>query len=148
MTFHIKLEKGRNSFSRYWHPKFMPEKLIFRNITSVSKLYMAYRSPKSTCTFPHKYTQLRSLVLVLWETYNIFLFFTFSQKTDNVFWQSIKNKGYLTVNTFPNYAYVSSYFHFKSFAWKRDWTISEKWHKVRLWVGPFSKALTDFYKFH
>ena len=96
----------------------MPEKLIFRNITSVSKLYMAYRSTKSTCTFPHKYTQLRSLVLVLWETYNIFLFFTFSQKTDNVSWQSIKNKGYLTVNTFPNYAYVSSYFSFQKFCMK------------------------------
>ena len=30
----------------------------------------------------------------------------------------------LTVNTFPNYAYVSSYFELKSFPWKRDWTIS------------------------
>ena len=54
----------------------------------------------------------------------------------------------LTVNTFPNYAYVSSYFELKSFPWKRDWTISQNKQMVRLWVRPFLKPLTEFYISH
>ena len=73
--------------------------------------------------FPHSYAWLRSLFLDkthLCETSNIFYLvkYDFSQKTGDVIWKFIKNKGYLTVNTFPNYAYASSYFDLKSFAWK------------------------------
>ena len=83
MTFHIKhrgegggWEEGwlwRTSFSRYWSLKFMPEKLIFHNMTSVSKFYMAYRSPNGTCTFPHSYAASFSIKLVSCETNNLFL---------------------------------------------------------------------------
>ena len=31
------------------------KKLIFHNIISVSKRYMAYRRPNGTCTIPHSY---------------------------------------------------------------------------------------------
>ena len=62
----------RTSISRYWHLKSMPQKLIFHNITSVSKLYMSYRSPGSACTFPHSYAALFSRKGILCETNNIF----------------------------------------------------------------------------
>ena len=51
----------------------MPEKLIFHNMSSVSKLYIAYRSPKGTCTFPHSYAASFSIKLVLCDTNNLFL---------------------------------------------------------------------------
>ena len=40
------------------------------------------------------------------------------------------------VKIFTNYAYVSSYFSFKSYAWKRDWTISLKPQWLRLSARP------------
>ena len=63
----------RTSFSRYRSLKFMPKKLIFHNVTSVSKRYMANRSPNGTCTFPHSYADSFSIKLILCETNNLFL---------------------------------------------------------------------------
>ena len=47
-------------------------------------------------------------------------------KTKQWFWKYIKNKGKVTLESFRNFAYVSSYLHLKSFAWKRDYLISQK----------------------
>ena len=46
-------------------------------------------------------------------------------KTKQWFWKHIKNKGKLNLKSFRNFAYVSSYLHLKSFAWKRDYLISQ-----------------------
>ena len=32
----------------------------------------------------------------------------------------MKNEYEVTLDSFPNFAYVSSYLHLKDFAWKRD----------------------------
>ena len=38
----------------------------------------------------------------------------------------MKSKGEVTLDSFPSFAYVSSYLRLKSFAWKRDCAISSK----------------------
>ena len=45
-----------------------------------------------------------------------------------------------------NFAYVSSYWHLKNFAWKRDCPISSKPQMSRSWWRPFLKALIGFSK--
>ena len=94
MTFHIKGGGKGTSFSRYWHLKFMPEKFIFHSIMSVSKHYMTYCSPNSTCTFLHNYEASFSIKLILCET-NIFYSRQYPvwDKEDNRFWKFIENKG-------------------------------------------------------
>ena len=47
-------------------------------------------------------------------------------KTKQWFWKYIKNKDKVTLESFRNFAYVSSYLHLKSFAWKRDYAISQE----------------------
>ena len=47
-------------------------------------------------------------------------------KTKQWFWKYIKNKGKVTLESFPNFAYFSNYLHLKSFVWKRDYLISRK----------------------
>ena len=46
----------------------------------------------------------------------------------------MKNKGKITLESSRNFAYDSSYLHLKSFAWKRDYAISQKL-KIRLNQG-------------
>ena len=41
-------------------------------------------------------------------------------KTNVRFWKCTKNKNNVTLDTFPNFAYVSSYLLTKSLVWKRD----------------------------
>ena len=36
------------------------------------------------------------------------------------------HQGKVTLESFENFAYVSSYLHLKSFAWKRDYAISQE----------------------
>ena len=48
------------------------------------------------------------------------------QQQQKRFWKYIKNKGKVTLESFRNFAYVSSYLHLKSFAWKGDYVISQK----------------------
>ena len=38
----------------------------------------------------------------------------------------IKNKGNVTLESFPNFGDVSNYLHLKCFAWNRDYVISQK----------------------
>ena len=59
---------------------------------------------------------------ILCETNNIF-YSLGNQKLDKTNSWSLKyivNKYEVTLDSFPNFAYVSSYFHLKDFAWKRD----------------------------
>ena len=49
-----------------------------------------------------------------------------SEKTKAWFWKNIKNKVKFTLESFRNFFYVSSYLHLKSFAWKRDYVMSQK----------------------
>ena len=106
----------------------MPEKHIFHNIKSVSKLYMAYDTPNGTCTFPHSYTASFLQKLILCETNYIF----YSQgnciwhKMNDILWKYIKNKSEVTLDSFPDFAYVSSYLRLNIFTWKRDYVISQE----------------------
>ena len=43
---------------------------------------------------------------------------------NNIFWKYIKNKGEVTLDSFRNFAYFSSYLRLKSFARKQDYVIS------------------------
>ena len=47
-------------------------------------------------------------------------------KTKQWFWKYIKNIGKVRLESFRNFAYVNSYLHLKSFAWKRDYLTSQK----------------------
>ena len=77
--------------------------------------------------------------VILCETNNIF----YSQeyrvwhKDDNRFWKIFKNKGDVTGDSFRNFAYVSSYLHLKTFAWKRDYVISPKVQMPQTSLRPF-----------
>ena len=90
----------------------------------------------------HSYAALFSIKLVLYQTNNIFYLekYSFSKKKKKkkmIMYSESPSKikvALLAVNTFPNYVYVSSYFDLKSFAWKRDWTISRNKQMVRLWA--------------
>ena len=50
------------------------------------------------------------------------------------------------MESFRNFAYVSSYLHLKSFAWKRDYVISQKLQMPQTWSRSFWKALVEFDK--
>ena len=129
----------RTSFSRYWHLMFMPQKLIFHNMTSVSKLYMAYRSPGGACMFPHSYAAPFSKKVVLCETNNIFCSkeYWVWYKVNAIFRKYIKNKVKVTLDSFRNFVYVSSYLRLKRFSWKRDYVISQKVQMPQTLSRPF-----------
>ena len=44
---------------------------------------------------------------------------TKTRKKNAWFWKCIKNKGKVMLDIFQNFAYVSSYLHFKSISWKQ-----------------------------
>ena len=81
---------------------------------------------------PHYYAASVSIkyiiLLVFCKTNNIFysLENQIWDKTKQWFWKYIKNKGKVTLESFPNFAYFSNYLHLKSFVWKRDYLISRK----------------------
>ena len=62
--------------------------------------------------------------------------------------RTFKIKARLPWTVFENFAYVSSYLHLKSFAWKRDCPISSKLQTSRIGQRSFKKALIEFYKLH
>ena len=47
-----------------------------------------------------------------------------SDISNHIFWKSIKNKGNVALDTFLDFADITSYFTFKVSAWKRGSTIS------------------------
>ena len=79
-------------------------------------------------TFPHSYATSFSIKTIFCKTNNIFysLENPIWDKTKQWFWKYIKNKGKVTLESFRNFVYVSSYLHLKSFARKRDYIISQK----------------------
>ena len=76
----------------------------------------------------HCYAASFSRKVILCETKNIFYSREYSvwHKDNNKFWKIIKNEHEVTEDSFRNFACVSSYLHSKSFAWKRDYIISQK----------------------
>ena len=106
--------------------KSAPEKLNSVMTKATWKSYTLDCSHK--CTFPHSYAASLSRKIVLSETNIIF----YSQgkcvwhKMNNIFWKYIKNKGEVTLDSFQNVDYVSSYLRLKSLgnARKRDYVIS------------------------
>ena len=55
MTFHMKTLEGEDLVFMLLALEVDTTKLIFHNIISVSKFYMAHDSPNGTCTFLHSY---------------------------------------------------------------------------------------------
>ena len=49
-------------------------------------------------------------------------------------------------DTFQSFAYFSSYFQLKSFAWKRDYTTSLKLQTPRSSPSSFGKSITKLFK--
>ena len=105
--------------------KSAPEKLNFVMAKAKWKSYTLDCNHK--WTFTHSYAASFSLKVVLSETNIIF----YSQgkcvwhKMNNIFWKYIKTKDELTLDSFWNFAYVSSYLRLKSLkAWKRYYLIS------------------------
>ena len=74
----------------------------------------------------HCYAASFSRKTILCETNNIFysLGNQIWHKTNDIFWKYIKNKDEVTLDSFRNFAYVSSYSHLKSVPWKQDYVIS------------------------
>ena len=79
-------------------------------------------------TFPHSYAASFSIKTLFCKTNNIFysLENPIWDKTKQWFWKYIKNKGKVTLESFRNFVYVSSYLHLKGFAQKQDYIISQK----------------------
>ena len=77
--------------------KSATQKLNFLMAKSYTKKLYTELFHKCPCMFPHSYTLLLHLIF-----------------------KYIKNKYEVTLNSFGNFTYVSSYMHLKDFAWKRD----------------------------
>ena len=92
------------------------------------KLYAKY-SHKCPRTFPHSYVLLRCLVPLEKPFYVKLTTFStaYGAKNETKLIADLKStskKYEVTLESFPNFAYVSSYLHLKHFAWKREYTIS------------------------
>ena len=76
----------------------------------------------------HRYAALFSRKVILCETKNIYcsLGNCIWHTMNNIFWNYIKNKGEVPLDSFRNFAYVSSYLRLKGFGWKRDYVIFQK----------------------
>ena len=87
----------------------------------------------------HCYPASFSLKALFCKTNNIFYSLKNGiwDKTKAWFWKYIQNKGKVTLESFRNFAYVSSYLHLKSFAWKRDYLISQKLQMPKTLSRPF-----------
>ena len=126
-SFVKKLDSGRASFLCYWHLKFTPEKpnsYIMVSVADVVALIKVERFHIVT----HCYAASFSPKLILCESNNIFYSreYWVRHKENNKFWKFIKNEHEVTLNSFRNFAYLSSYLHSKGFTWKRDYIISQK----------------------
>ena len=84
---------------------------------------------------------------VLCETNNIFYSQEYQvwHKDDIRFWKVIENELEVTLDSFRNFAYVSSYWRLNDLTWKRDYAISSKLQMPQTWPRPFWKALIKFY---
>ena len=143
MTFHIKHGGGggprfqdigtwsscqKNLFSTIWH---LCQKVLWHIVALRALARFRIVTHSNAASFSRK--------LVLCETNNIFYSREYQvwHKDDNRFWKIIKNKGDVTQDSFPNFAYVSSYLRLKTFAWKRDYVISQKLKMPQTSPRPF-----------
>ena len=126
----------KNLFSTLWHldKNFMCDIV---DVIGLERFRIVTHS--NTASFLRKVT--------LCETNNIFYSQEYQvwHKDDNRFWKVIENKGEVTVDGFRNFPYVSSYLRLKTFAWKRDYIISQKLQMPQTSPRPFQKACIEFY---
>ena len=155
MNFHIKSgrggggEGGGEMEGLYWHFKFMPENL-FSRISYVCQNFTWHIVVVIALAFfrivMHSYIASFLKKFILCETDIFYLLRNkFFKKLFMYSERSLKLNVTSTPTFFFSYVYVSSYCSSKSSACKRDWIISPKWNKLRLWARPFFKALTEFY---
>ena len=87
----------------------------------------------------HSYAASFSLKIILNEANNFFFSqeYQLLEKVNDRFWKYIKNKGEVTLDTFPNFAYVSSYLHLNTLTWKRGCTITSDVQMPRSLPTPF-----------
>ena len=99
---------------------------------------VALKEVEPFCIVTHCYTASFSWKLILCET-NIFYSQEYKvwHKDNYKFWKFIINKHEVTLNSFWNFAYVSSYLHSKIFAWKQDYIISQKLQIPQTSPRPF-----------
>ena len=60
-----------------------------------------------------------------------------SDKMNDILWKYIKNKCNVSLDSFCNFAYVSTYLCLKSFAWKRGYVISQELQMPQTSLKPF-----------
>ena len=115
------------------------QKLNFLMVKAMSKSYaLDYSAAYALARLRivrHSNTASFSIKITLCEI-NSILFSKNYWKLDKVnarFWKKIQNKGKVTLDSFWNFAYVSSYLHLKSFAQKRDCSISSKLQTSQSW---------------
>ena len=121
-SFVKKLDRGRASFSRYWHLKFTPEKPNSYITISVSKLQepcCSSYSGRMLRIVTHCYAVLFSQKLILCKTNNIF----YSRECyiwhkDNKFWKFIKKWTWGHVGQFSKFCLRQLLFAFKEFRMK------------------------------
>ena len=119
--------------------KTLPQKHKFLMTKAIWKSYTLNCSYKCPCTFLHSYTASFLRKVILCKTNNIFC----SQEywvwciVNAIFWKFIKNKLGVTLDSFPNFADVSSYLTLKIFPWKRDYEISQKIQMPQNSTRPF-----------
>ena len=121
-SFVKKLDRGRASFSRYWHLKFTPEKPNSYITISVSKLQEPCCSSyngRMLRIVTHCYAVLFSQKLILCKTNNIF----YSRECyiwhkDNKFWKFIKKWTWGHVGQFSKFCLRQLLFAFKEFRMK------------------------------
>ena len=81
----------------------------------------------------------KKILFILCETNNIFCSqeYWVWHKVNAIFWSFIKNEHEVMLDSFWNFAYVSSYLHSKSFSWKQDYVISQKLQMPQTSSRPF-----------
>ena len=138
---HMKDYMERNNFdlrSTFWkwllHVLIYVWKVCHKNVTfNRQKLYekvirwiVATNALARFHIVTYSYAALFSRKINLCETKSIFysLGNWVWQKMNDIFWMYIKNKDEVTLHSFRNIAYLSSYLRLKRFAWKRDYVIS------------------------
>ena len=126
-SFVKKLDWGKALFSPSWHLKFTPGKPNSYITISVSKLQVPCLALIRVECFriviqAHFRENLFYVKLTTFFTAENIKFDTKISKNS----ESSSNEHEVTLNSFRVFVYISSYLHSKSFAWKRDYIISQK----------------------
>ena len=141
---------GKASFSCKMPLKIAPQKLNFWMPKDIWKSYNRNVGTYVLARFrivTHGYAASFSRKVTLCETNNIFCSQEYQvwHKNDNRFWKYVKNNVQVTLDSFRNFAYVSSYLRLNSLSWKRDYLISRKVQTPQTSLRPFQKGLIKYY---